>query len=61
MRWCGTYYCYATDGDGVKISISEDLVHWEFKGYAIKEAEKETIGRHRCFIGTEYFICTIPI
>lgn len=40
MRWCGTYYCYATDGDGVKISVSEDLVHWEYKGYAIKEAEK---------------------
>lgn len=40
MRWCGTYYCYATDSDGVKVSISEDLVHWEYKGYAIKEPDK---------------------
>ena len=40
MRWCGTYYCYAPDSDGVKVSISEDLVHWEYKGYAIKEPDK---------------------
>lgn len=40
MRWCGIYYCYATDSDGVKVSISEDLVHWEYKGYAIKEPDK---------------------
>lgn len=39
LRWCGTYYCYATDEAGVKVSVSEDLVLWEEKGYAIREAE----------------------
>ena len=39
MRWCGRWYCYATDELGVKVSISEDLVHWRFKGYAIQEPE----------------------
>ncbi len=39
MRWCGRYYCYATDEAGVKVSISEDLVHWEYQGFAIAEKE----------------------
>lgn len=39
MRWCGRYYCYATDEAGVKVSVSEDLVHWERRGYAIGEKE----------------------
>lgn len=37
LRWCGRYYCYATDEDGIKVSRSEDLVNWEYLGYAIKE------------------------
>lgn len=37
MRWCGLYYCYATDEAGVKVSVSEDLVHWQDKGYAIQQ------------------------
>lgn len=37
LRWCGRYYCYATDEAGVKVSVSEDMVHWEYKGYAISE------------------------
>lgn len=37
LRWCGRYYCYATDEHGVNVSISEDLVHWEYKGYAIED------------------------
>ena len=39
LRWCGRYYCYATDEAGVKVSVSEDMVHWEYKGYAIAEKE----------------------
>lgn len=39
LRWCGRYYCYATDEAGVKVSVSDDMVHWEYKGYAIAEAE----------------------
>lgn len=35
LRWCGLYYCYATDEAGVKVSVSEDLVQWQDKGYAI--------------------------
>lgn len=37
LRWCGLYYCYATDEAGVKVSVSEDLVHWQDKGYAIQQ------------------------
>lgn len=37
LRWCGAYYCYATDEAGVKVSVSEDLVHWQDKGYAIRQ------------------------
>lgn len=39
LRWCGKYYCYATDEAGVKVSVSEDMVHWDFRGYAIAEKE----------------------
>ena len=38
LRWCGRYYCYATDAAGVKISVSENLIEWADKGYALKEA-----------------------
>lgn len=37
MRWCGEYYCYATDESGVKVSVSGNLTDWKAKGYAIKE------------------------
>lgn len=37
LRWCGNYYCYATDEAGVKVSVSGDLIHWEYKGYAISD------------------------
>lgn len=37
LRWCGAYYCYATDEAGIKVSVSEDLVHWQDKGYAIRQ------------------------
>lgn len=37
LQWCGRYYCYATDEDGVRVSLSYDLVNWENLGYAIKE------------------------
>lgn len=37
LRWCGNYYCYATDEFGVKVSISENLADWSYVGYAIKE------------------------
>lgn len=37
LRWCGAYYCYATDEAGIKVSASADLVHWQDKGYAIRQ------------------------
>ena len=34
----GRYYLYATSaGDGFKYWISEDLAHWEAKGYAVSD------------------------
>lgn len=35
LSWCGKYYCYATDAQGVNVSVSEDLVHWEYLGFAL--------------------------
>lgn len=39
LRFCGKYYCYATDEFGVKVSVSENLTEWTFIGYAIKEED----------------------
>ena len=39
LRWCGKYYCYSTDEHGVNVSVSSDLTHWEYLGYAITEKE----------------------
>lgn len=38
LRWCGDYYCYATDEKGVKVSVSKDLILWESRGYALEDA-----------------------
>lgn len=40
-RFLGLYYCYSTDDAGVQVSVSEDLVAWEYKGFAYVEE-----GRH---------------
>ena len=39
LRWCGRYYCYATDEFGVEISVSDDLTEWKYLGYGISEKE----------------------
>lgn len=39
LRWCGAYYCYATDENGVLVSSSADLVHWTAHGYALRQPE----------------------
>lgn len=40
LSWCGNYYCYSTDEAGVKVSCSNNLVDWDFLGYAISETGK---------------------
>lgn len=37
LKYQGRYYCYATDYDGIKVSVSRDLVTWELLGYAVQE------------------------
>lgn len=37
LRWCGKYFCYATDELGVKASVSENRTDWTDLGYAIRE------------------------
>lgn len=39
LRWCGKYYCYATDHNGVKVSVSQDMVLWEDNGFALSEPQ----------------------
>lgn len=38
LEYRGNYYCYSTEYDGVQVSVSEDLVHWEHLGYAFQLA-----------------------
>ncbi|HIW36301.1 MAG TPA: glycoside hydrolase family 43 protein [Candidatus Treponema faecavium] len=40
LRWCGSYYCYSTDENGVNVSVSDDLVQWTYHGFAISLPEK---------------------
>lgn len=35
LRWCGRYYCYSTDENGINVSYSDDLVHWTYSGFAL--------------------------
>lgn len=37
MKFQGRYYCYVTDYDGIKVSVSRDLVQWELLGFAVQE------------------------
>lgn len=41
MEYRGRYYCYATDVQGVTVSVSDDLTRWDRLGYAYVEE-----GRH---------------
>lgn len=37
LKFQGRYYCYATDCEGIKVSVSRDLVQWQPLGYAVQE------------------------
>ncbi|MGH4039167.1 MAG: glycoside hydrolase family 43 protein [Sphaerochaeta sp.] len=38
----GVYYCYSTHTDGIKVSMSDDLIHFEDRGFAYqKEDERD--------------------
>ena len=37
----GLYYCYASGHYGVNLSISEDLINWDYKGYAVSETDRQ--------------------
>lgn len=41
LRYLGTYYCYSTGDTGVNVLTSQDMVHWEHRGLALK-AEGQT-------------------
>lgn len=41
MKHRGIYYCYSSGHDGVNVSLSYDLVNWEYKGYAIVEEGRQ--------------------
>lgn len=41
LKYCGYYYCYSTNDQGVKLSVSRDLIHWEFLGFALQEAGRK--------------------
>lgn len=36
LKHRGRYYCYSTGVDGVNVSISDDLVSWEYQGFALQ-------------------------
>ena len=37
VNYFGTYYCYSTAEAGVNVSISTDMVTWEYKGFCFQE------------------------
>lgn len=41
LRYRDHYFCYATDEQGVLVSISTDLVHWETKGFCYREQGRQ--------------------
>ena len=42
MEFEGTYYCYATGSKGINLSVSQDLVSWNYLGFAYGNSmEKE--------------------
>ncbi|TDC83141.1 hypothetical protein E1193_09665 [Micromonospora sp. KC606] len=36
LRFRGRYWCYSSDAAGVNVSVSSDLVTWEFLGHALQ-------------------------
>lgn len=40
MEYMGTYYCYSTDEDGVRVSVSEDLVNWSYRSFAFTDPQR---------------------
>ncbi|MFT0762107.1 glycoside hydrolase family 43 protein [Actinomyces sp. F1_1611] len=40
LSYLGAYYCYSTDEDGVRVSSSPDLVHWEYHGFAFTDSDR---------------------
>lgn len=42
LEYRGRYYCYSTDVDGVQLTTSQDLVQWEYCGYAYREEGRDS-------------------
>ncbi len=49
MRFNGKYYLYPSTSDpcdGIKVFESDDLVHWQYRGFAVPESEKTVHGAY---------------
>ena len=49
MRWNGKYYMYPSTSDaykGVKVFVSDDMINWEYKGYALSDQEATSHGAY---------------
>ncbi|MBQ2713091.1 MAG: family 43 glycosylhydrolase [Clostridia bacterium] len=49
MRYNGRYYMYPSTWDnhpGVKVYVSDDMVNWQYVGFALEEAEDSSVGAY---------------
>lgn len=40
MKFQGRYYCYSSHIDGVQVSVSRDLVNWQYLGFTLQEEDR---------------------
>lgn len=49
MRFDGKYYLYPSTSDGmggIKVFVSNDLINWEYGGYAVSQTESSSVGAY---------------
>ncbi|WP_187994507.1 glycoside hydrolase family 43 protein [Schaalia sp. JY-X159] len=40
LSYLGTYFCYSTDEEGVRVSSSLDLINWNYHGFAFTDPKR---------------------
>lgn len=63
LRFDGKYYLYPSTSDGncgIKVFESEDLVHWEYKGFAVPQTEETSRSAYApevVYYGGKFYLC----
>lgn len=59
LQYRGTYYCYATDAQGVTVSTSQDLVHWHYYGYCYQETGRQQYWAPSVLLINDQFVMAV--